>query len=85
MALPSGADEADELLAVPRDAAVRSALTELQRGVSERRLSRDQAAEGIVAVVREFGLTPVPPPPVLTPITENDVGVVCWLRVLPSG
>lgn len=84
VALPSGADEADELLAVPRDAAVRAALTELQRGVAERRLSRDRAAEGVIAVTREFGLTPVPPPPVLTPITEDDVGVVCWMRVLPG-
>lgn len=84
VALPPGADEADELLAVPRDASVRSALTELQRNVSERLLSRDQAAVGVIAVVREFGLTPVPPPPVLTPVTEDDVGVVCWMRVRPA-
>jgi superfamily II DNA or RNA helicase len=85
VALPAGADDADELLAVPRDAAVRSALTELQRSVTERRQSRDQAAEAVIAVVKEFGLTPVPPPPVLTPITVDDIGVVCWMRVLPAG
>ncbi|MEZ0362640.1 helicase-related protein [Mycobacterium sp. pUA109] len=81
--LPAGADEAYDLLAVPRGAAVKTALAEVQRGVVSRSLSRDQAAEAIVAIVREFGLTPVPPQPVLEPITEDDIGVVCWMRVLP--
>jgi hypothetical protein len=33
-------------------------------------------------VVGEYGLTPVPPQPVLEPITADDLGVVCWMRVL---
>lgn len=84
VALPVGAEEADELLSVPRDGAVRGALADLQREVSALQISREQAAERVVAVVREFGLTPVPPAPPLEPITEDDVGVVCWMRVLPG-
>ena len=81
--LPVGAEEADELLAVPRDSAVKSALAEIQRRLAGRALSRDQAAEAIVEVVREYGLTAVPPQPALQPISEDDLGVVCWMRVLP--
>jgi hypothetical protein len=36
------------------------------------------------AVVESFGLQPVAAPPLLDPITEDDVGVVCWMAVLPS-
>ena len=82
--LPVGAEEADELLAVPRDSAVKAALVDIQRRLSNRSFSRNQAAEAIVAVVREYGLTAVPPQPVLEPITEDDLGVVCWMRVLPA-
>jgi superfamily II DNA or RNA helicase len=84
VALPVGAEDADELLAVPRDSAVKTALAEVQRRVASGAVSRDQAAEALVGVVREFGLTAVPPPPVLEPISEDDLGVVCWMRVLPA-
>lgn len=84
VALPVGAEQADELLSVPRSAAVRGSLSDTQRALSARRISRNQAAEQIVSVVREFGLTPVPPPPPLEPITDDQVGVVCWMRVLPQ-
>jgi superfamily II DNA or RNA helicase len=80
--LPAGAEDADELLGVSRDAAVKTALTQLQRRVAGRALSRDQAAREIVGIVREFGLTPVAAPPVREPISEDDVGVVCWMRVI---
>lgn len=82
VALPAGAEDADELLSVPRSATVRSSLSDVQRALSARQISRDQAASQIVAVVNEFGLTPVPPPPRLEPIDEDEVGVVCWMRVL---
>lgn len=84
VALPAGAEEADELLAVPRSGAVKTALAEVQRRVASRDISRDQAALEVVRVVREYGLTPVPAPPPLEPIGEDDVGVVCWMRVLPA-
>lgn len=81
--LPAGAEDADELLSVPRGAVVRGALAELQRSLASRELTRQQAAERIVAVVAEFGLTPVAPAVPLAPISEVDVGVVCWMRVQP--
>jgi superfamily II DNA or RNA helicase len=84
VALPTGAEEADELLTVPRGAAVRTALSDVQRRVAARELSRDQAAQAVVAITAEYGLTPVEPPPPLAPITEDDVGVVCWMQVLPA-
>ena len=61
--LPTGAEEADELLAVPRGSAVRTALSDIQRRLAARELSRNQAAEAVVGVVGEYGLTPVEPPP----------------------
>lgn len=82
VALPQGADEADELLSVPRPSPVRTALSDLRRQVNNRALSRDQAAERVVTLVEDFGLTAVPPLAPLSTITEDDVGVVCWMRVL---
>ena len=84
VALPTGAEEADELLAVPRGSAVRAALSGIQRQLAARELSRDRAAQAVVAVTAEYGLTPVEPPPPLKPITEEDVGVVCWMQVLSA-
>jgi superfamily II DNA or RNA helicase len=82
--LPTGAEAADDLLAVPRGSAVKAALSEVQRRVANRRLSGNQAADEIVDVVDDFGLTPVPSQPILEPIAEDDLGVVCWMRVLPA-
>jgi hypothetical protein len=38
----------------------------------------------VVEVVDAFGLRAVEPPPPLEVITEDDLGVVCWMAVLPS-
>lgn len=84
VALPTGAEEADELLTVPRGAAVRTALSDVQRRVGARELSLDQAAQAVAAITAEYGLIPVEPPPPLAPITEDDVGVICWMHVLPA-
>ncbi len=81
--LPSGAENADDLLNVPRSGAVRTALSDIQRQVTAGLVSRDQAAQDIVGVVNDFGLTTVEAPPTLAPITDSDVGVVCWMQILP--
>ena len=80
--LPPGAAEADEALSVERSSSVRQALSEIRARLAESSISRDQAAQQIVEVVESFGLQPVEPPPLLDPITEDDVGVVCWMVVL---
>jgi len=38
----------------------------------------------VVEIVESFGLQPVEPGPALEPIDEADIGVVCWIAVLPS-
>lgn len=56
----------------------------MQRSVDAGELTLDGAAERIVAVVRELGLRPVDPPPLLERIDVEDLGVVCWMGVLPA-
>lgn len=81
--LPLGADLADEALSVERGAAVRRALGQIEERVSRAEITLDQAAAEIVAAVGDFGLQPVEPPPLPQKITEDDLGVVCWMAVLP--
>jgi hypothetical protein len=45
-------------------------------------ISRNEAAEQVVAMVESFGLQPVEQVEPLTEITEEDLGVVCWMVVL---
>ncbi|MEX0789800.1 MAG: hypothetical protein WD178_03400 [Actinomycetota bacterium] len=80
--LPQGASEAEEALSVGRSSTVRQALTEIKSVVIDGTISRNEAAQRVVDAVRSFGLQPVPPPAPLEPITEDDVGVVCWMGVL---
>jgi hypothetical protein len=47
-------------------------------------MSRDEAALKLVDLIQVFGLHAVEPPPPLEPITDEDVGVVCWMAVLPA-
>jgi superfamily II DNA or RNA helicase len=83
--LPQGAAEAEEALTVERSSTVRHALTDIRSRVTQGTISRDEAAREIVEVVESFGLQPVEAPPLLEPITDDDVGVVCWMAVLPEG
>lgn len=82
--LPAGADAAEEALTVERSSTVRHALTEIRSRVVQGTTSRDDAARQIVEVVESFGLQPVEAPPLLEPIGEGEVGVVCWMAVLPD-
>jgi superfamily II DNA or RNA helicase len=84
VALPPGADLADEALSVERSSAVRRAIGDVQDRVLGAAISRDEAAAEIVRVVQDFGLQPVEAPPLPEKITEVQLGVVCWMAVLPS-
>lgn len=84
VALPTGAELADESLSVERSSAVRRALGDVQARLQDRTLSRDEAAVEIIRVVSDFGLQPVAPPPLPERITVEDLGVVCWMAVLPQ-
>jgi len=82
--LPPGAAEAEQALSVERSSAVRQALATIRSLVSEGSISRDDAAVRITQVVESFGLRPVEAAPALEPINEDDLGVVCWMAVLPQ-
>jgi superfamily II DNA or RNA helicase len=83
VAWADGADLAEEALAVARSSTVRRALGEVEAAAIASEIGRDEAARRIVAIVAEFGLRPVPPPPLPRTITADDLGVVCWMGVLP--
>lgn len=83
VALPAGAAEAEEALSVERGPLIRRALSDVARLLSEAQIDRDEAARRIVGVVVEFGLQSVDPPPPLEPMTPDELGVVCWMAVLP--
>lgn len=83
VALPAGAADAEEALSVGRSSTVRQALSEIRGSVAAGTMSRNEAAHEIIQVVASFGLQPVAESPPLEPITEDDVGVVCWMAVLP--
>jgi superfamily II DNA or RNA helicase len=83
VALPPGADLADEVLSIERSSAVRRALGEVEARVAEREITLDQAAQAVVAVVEQFGLQPAPSVAIPPPVSADELGVVCWMAVLP--
>jgi hypothetical protein len=84
VALPPGADLADEVLSVERSSTVRRALGGVEERLLAKEISQDEAAAEIVRVVEDFGLQPVDPPPLPEKITSDELGVVCWMAVLPA-
>jgi hypothetical protein len=81
--LPEGAEDAAAALEVERSGAVRRALNEIRAELDEERLTANEAAVRIVELVQRLGLRPLEGEPVPTQIGEDDVGVVCWMGVLP--
>ena len=77
-------DRADQALSVGRNNVVRRELSALRRGYEAGGMSVGDCARRIVDVVNQFGLRPVQAPRVPEPITEDDLGVVCYQVVLPS-
>ncbi len=83
---PSGRDfdEADEALSVGRNNLVRRELSALRRDYEAGGMSVPDCARRITDIVQQFGLRPVPLPKAPEPITEDDLGVVCYQVVLPA-
>jgi len=81
--LPEGGERAAEALAVGRSSAVRRELNGIQAELREERITRTEAAAQVVALVEQLGLQPVSLDDVPPPISEDDLGVVCWMAVLP--
>jgi hypothetical protein len=82
--LPEGAERAAEALAVERSTAVRRELNGIAAEAREERISRNDAARRVVELVDRLGLQPVRVDDVPPAITEDDLGVVCWMLVLPA-
>ena len=76
-------DEADQALSVGRNNLVRRELSDLRREYEGGGMSVADCARRIIEVVGRFGLRPVEAPRAPEPITEDDLGVVCYQVVLP--
>ncbi|MDE2767019.1 MAG: helicase-related protein [Acidobacteriota bacterium] len=77
-------DEADQALSVGRNNLVRRQLSTLRRDCESGGMSVPDCARRITDIVNQFGLRPVPIPQAPDPITEDDLGVVCYQVVLPA-
>jgi len=84
VAYAPGAEEAEEALSAGRSSAVRKALGAVETSVLAGHVTIDEAAIAIVAVVEQFGLRPVDEPALPRRVTADDLGVVCWMAVLPT-
>ncbi len=76
--------EVYEALAVERSTAVRRDLGEVKRALDDGSIDGATAAIRISEVVDFHGLMPVELPTAAAPISEHDIGVVCWMGVLPA-
>ena len=77
-------DQADQALSVGRNNLVRGQLAELRRDYEGGGMSVTDCARRITEVVAQFGLRVVELPQAPEPITEDDLGVVCFQVVLPA-
>ena len=81
---PPAAAEAYEALGAERSSLVRQDLAAIKRSLDRDTIDVDEAARQVVAVVEFHGLRAVDAPPPTPQITEDDLGVVCWMTVLPA-
>ncbi len=83
---PAGSkyNEAADVLSVPQGLQVRRALSGLRREYGDGKMSLANCAGGILEIVERFRLRPVPAPPPASPITPDDLGVVCYQVVMPA-
>ena len=77
-------DEADQALSVGRNNLVRRKLSELRREYEVGGMSVAGCARRIIEVVERFGLRPVEAPQAPEPMSEDDLGVVCYQVVVPA-
>lgn len=75
----------DQALSAGRNNLVRRDLSDLRRQYADGAMNLVDCAQRIVEVVEHYGLRPVDPPELTQPITEDDLGVVCYQIVLPAG
>ena len=83
VASPPSAAGAYEALGAERSSLVRHDLATIKRSLDADIITPDEAAHRVVEVVEFHGLRAVDTPPPTPQITEDDLGVVCWMAVLP--
>ena len=81
---PPSAADAYEALGTERSTLVRRDLSTIKRDLDSGTIAPDEAARRVVAIVEFHGLRAVETPPPMPEITEEDLGVVCWMTVLPE-
>ena len=81
---PPSANVVYEALAVERSNAVRKELGRIKRALDEGSTDPAAAAVQISDVVEYHGLLPVEIPTAAPTVSEADIGVVCWMAVLPE-
>ena len=81
---PPSAADAYEALGAERSSLVRRDLSAIKRDLDDGVIAPDEAARRVVAVVEFHGLRAVDAPSPAPQITEDDLGVVCWMAVLPE-
>ena len=77
-------DASDQALSVGRGNLVRRELSKLRQVYADKKMTVADCARRIVDIVSQYGLQPVTAPEAPEPITEDDLGVVCYQVVLPS-
>ena len=77
-------DQGDQALSVGRNNLVRRELSELRREYKGGGMSVTDCARRIIGIVERFGLRPAEAPQAPEPISEDDLGVVCYQVVLPT-
>ena len=80
---PADASQASEALSIGRSNLVRTELGAIRNTMKEEQITATVAAQKIVEVVQNYGLRKVKKPTPLKEITEDDIGVVCWMAILP--
>lgn len=78
------AELAVDALGVARSTSVRRRLTGIEEATEAGDFTRDEAAETVIELVEEFGLRKVERLAQPNLISADDLGVVCWMAVLPA-
>ncbi len=77
------ANAAYDALAVERSTLVRHDLADAKRSLDARQISASEAAAQVIGIVEFYGLDPVELPAPRASLTDDDIGVVCWMSVRP--
>ena len=78
-----GARAAYEALEIERGSQIRQALGSIRRELDREAMNPTEAARQIIDLVEFYGLRDIDPSAPPPEITEDDIGVVCWMAVLP--